>query len=311
VHIAPLHPRDVLILSGDQLYRMDFGPMLRQHRHSGAAATVAAKPVPQAAISSFGLLRIGRDGRVESFCEKPQDLAMARGYELGPDLRDPELAEPQFAASMGIYVFRMEALVGALANSRHTDFGHELLPELVQRDDVRAFPFQGYWEDIGTIRAYYEANLELARPKPRFGFHRHGAAIFTEPRFLGASRVERCSISESMICDGCSLHAESIERSVVGIRAIVGPRTRVVRSLIMGADGYEGDLPRPPGAPQLGIGRECHIEGAIIDKNVRIGDGVRIAPKPAGTREDHEHYFIRDGIVIVPKNAILQAGTVI
>ncbi|MEM7205191.1 MAG: sugar phosphate nucleotidyltransferase [Planctomycetota bacterium] len=311
VHIEPLRPRDVLILSGDQLYRMDFGPMLRAHRTTSAAVTVAAKPVPAAATPALGLLRVGEDARVTDFLEKPKDPALLRGYELPPGHRDPALSAEQYAASMGIYAFRLDALLECLSNTEHTDFGHDVLPEMVATADVRMFPFRGYWEDIGTIRAYYESSLELARPDPPFKFHQRGAPIFTEPRFLGASRVQRCTVEDSLLCDGCFLDAETIENSVVGIRAIVRHGSHIRRSIILGADSYEGEVPAPANAPPLGIGENCHIEGAIIDKNARIGDGVHITPKAPGTNEDGELCFVRDGVVVVPKNGIVPPGTVL
>ena len=311
VHIREFAPRDVLILSGDQLYRMDFGPMVRQHRETGAAVTIAAKPIPADETPAFGLTRIDRDRRITAFLEKPKDPALLEGFELGPDLRDPGEREPLYPASMGIYVFRYEVLRDLLEDTTTPDFGKDVLPEAVRRFDVRSFLFRGYWEDIGTIRAFFEANLALASADPPFVFHTLGAPIYTAPRFLGPSRIEGCTVSDSMLCDGCYLHGREIRESVLGIRTIVMRDATVLRSIIMGADGYEGDLPRPPGDPPLGIGHGCWIEGAIIDKNARIGDSVRITPKPPGTNEDHPYHFVRDGIVVIPKNYAVPAGAVI
>jgi glucose-1-phosphate adenylyltransferase len=209
---------------------------------------------------------------------------------------------------MGIYVFRYDVLKNMLESNDHADFGHDVLPEMVKSSDVRSFLFRGYWEDIGTMRAFYESSLDLARPDPPFVFHTEGAPIYTEPRFLGATRFESCRVIDSMICDGCYLHGSSITESVVGIRTIISREAKVHRSLIMGADGYEGDIPRQPGDPPLGIGPGCNIEGAIVDKNARIGAGVRITPKEPGTHEDHPYYFVRDGIVVIPKNYAVPSG---
>ena len=308
VHIRDFVPRDVLILSGDQLYRMDFGPMIRQHRETGAAVTIATKPVPAERTSEFGLMRIDSDRRVVSFLEKPQTAEELEGYELPIDLRESEETSSMYLASMGIYVFRYDVLQEALESTDHRDFGKEVLPAAVESSDVRSFLFRGYWEDIGTMRAFYEANLALAHPDPPFVFHTHGAPVYTEPRFLGATRFEDCRVRDSMICDGCYVHGESITESVIGIRTVIGSDARVHRTVTMGADGYEGDLPRRPGDPPLGIGRGCDIEGAIIDKNARIGDGATITPKPPGTDEDHPYYFVRDGIVIIPKNYAVPEG---
>jgi len=308
VHMRLFAPRDVLILSGDQLYRMDFGPMIRMHRKSGAVATIAVKPVPAPKTPAFGLVKMGADGRVGAFLEKPQDPSLLSGYEVPRGLAEPEETEPHYPASMGIYVFRWEALRDMLESTTHADFGHDVLPAMVRQSDVRAFLFRGYWEDIGTMRAFFEANLDLARSDPPFAFHTRGAPIYTEPRFLGASRMENCHVVNSMIADGCYLHGGSITESVIGVRTIVSSEATVHRSLVMGADGYEGDIPRQPGDPPLGIGRGCRIEGAIIDKNARIGDGVTITPKAPGTDVDHPYYFVRDGIVVIPKNYAVPAG---
>ena len=309
VHIRDFAPRDVLILSGDQLYRMDFGPMLRLHRDSGAAITIAGKPVAAGKTKGFGLMAIDRDRRVLSFVEKPSSAEEHAGYELPGDLCDPDETQPAYVASMGIYVFRYDALKDLLAE--HADFGKDVLPAAVAKQNVRAFLFRGYWEDIGTIRAFYEANLDLARPDPPFVFHTQGAPIYTEPRFLGATLLEDCHVVNSMICDGCYMHGRSVTESVIGIRSVVSHDAVLHRVVMMGADGYEGDLPRQPGDPPLGIGRDCHLEGAIIDKNARIGDGVSIQPKAPGVHEDHPYYFVRDGIVVIPKNYAVPPGAVI
>ena len=212
---------------------------------------------------------------------------------------------------MGIYVFRWDVLQRFLEETDHTDFGGGVMPAAVQDEKVRAFLFRGYWEDIGTMRAFYEANLALAASDPPFVFHTLGAPTYTSPRFLGATRVEDCRVVDSMLTDGCYLHGEEIRESVIGVRTVVQKGARIVRSVIMGADGYEGDLPRPTGDPLIGVGRDCYIEGAILDKNARIGDGVRITPKEPGTDEDHPYYFVRDGIVVIPKNYAVPPGAVI
>lgn len=308
VHMEELAPRDVLILSGDQLYRMDFGPMIRQHRETGATVTIAAKPVPQEDTSGFGLMKLDGDRRVKSFLEKPKDPSLLEGYELPESLFAGDDRKDTYPASMGIYVFRYDALREMLDSTQDADFGRHVLPRAVAERDVRAFLFRGYWEDIGTMRAFYEANLALAASEPPFVFYTAGAPIYTAPRFLGGSRVEGCSIRESMICDGGFLYAREITESVIGVRTVINHDTVIRRSVLMGADGYEGDVPRQAGDPPLGIGRGCHIEGAIIDKNARIGDGVTITPKAPGVNEDHPFHFVRDGIVVIPKNYAVPPG---
>ncbi|MBZ0268031.1 glucose-1-phosphate adenylyltransferase [bacterium] len=308
VHMEELAPRDVLILSGDQLYRMDFGPMIRQHRETGATVTIAAKPMPKEETSGFGLMKLDGERRVKSFLEKPQDPSLLKGYELPESLFAGDDRADTYPASMGIYVFRYDALREMLDTTDDADFGKHVLPRAVAERDVRAFLFRGYWEDIGTMRAFYEANLALAASEPPFVFYTAGAPIYTAPRFLGGSRMEGCTVRESMICDGGFLYAKEITESVIGARAVINHNSVIRRSVLMGADGYEGDVPRQAGDPPLGIGRDCHIEGAIIDKNARIGDGVRITPKAPGTNEDHPFHFVRDGIVVIPKNYAVPPG---
>ncbi len=311
VHIQEFAPRDVLLLSGEQHYRMDFGPLIRQHRETGADITIAAQPVRAEKTAGFGLTRIEDERRVTGFIEKPQAEEALRGFELPSALREPEERGAVYPASMGIYVFRYETLMDCLSDPNQLDFGRHVLPTAVETRDVRGFLFRGYWEDIGTIRSFFHANLALASPDPPFVFHTTGAPIYTAPRFLGATRMEDCHVRASLVCDGCYIYGGEIEESVLGVRTMVAHGSKILRSVVMGADGYEGDVPRQPGDPPLGIGHECHIEGAIIDKNARIGDRVRITPKAPGVFEDHPYYFVRDGIVVIPKNYAVPPGAVI
>lgn len=309
-HIRDYRPRDVLVLSGDQLYRMDFRPMIKQHRKRGSDLTLAVHPIPEEKTSAFGITKINSQGRVESFLEKPQDPALLSGYEIPAQFRNSDGPE-MYPVSMGIYLFKWEVLCALLENREELDFGHEILPRATDTHEMNFFMFDDYWEDIGTIRAYYEANLDLALANPPFMFYSKGAPIYTRPRFLGASRIRNCQISESMVCDGSYLFGSSIHNSVVSIRAIVEEGSVLRRSIVLGADAYEADVKTEPGIPPLGIGPDCSIDGAIIDKNARIGAGVKITPKERGTNEDHPFYFVRDGIVVVPKNAVVPAGTII
>jgi glucose-1-phosphate adenylyltransferase len=290
---------------------MDFGPMIRQHRETGAAVTLAAKPYPASRTSGFGIMEIDSSRRVHGFLEKPKDEEQLPGYELPLEFREPDDEEKLYPASMGIYVFRWDVLREFLEGTEYPDFGRHVLPAAVKDTHVSAFLFRGYWEDIGTMRAFYEANLALASVNPPFVFHTLGAPIYTSPRFLGATRVEDCQVNSSMITDGCYIHGSEISESVIGVRTVIQPGARITRTVIMGADGYEGDLPRPPGDPLLGIGRDCNIEGALIDKNARIGDGVTITPKEPGTEEDHPYYYVRDGVVVIPKNYAVPPGATI
>jgi glucose-1-phosphate adenylyltransferase len=310
-HIRPFAPRDVPILSGDQLYRMDFGPMLRQHRRTGATVTIAAKPVPAAQTGGLGIMKVDAERRIGAFLEKPQRAEELAGYELPAPLLEPEERDPRFAASMGIYVFNFDALCRYLDNPDLIDFGRHVMPEAVRTSDVRSFLFRGYWEDIGTLRAYYEASLELTGPEPPFVFHMHGAPTYTEPRFLGASRIDGCHVAHSLIADGCYLLGGEIQQSVIGVRSVIATGAKVRRTVMMGADGYEGDIARQAGDPPLGNGPNCDIDGAINEKNARIWRGVRITPKDPGTNEEHAFYIVRDGVVVIPKNYAVPPGSVI
>ncbi|PYK31846.1 MAG: glucose-1-phosphate adenylyltransferase [Verrucomicrobia bacterium] len=300
-----------LILSGDQLYRMDFRTLLHQHIQSGADITLATKPVQRAQASDFGIMQCGVDRRITRFVEKPKDpvvvqeLKMTRELlrDIGSDEND-ELLQ----ASMGIYVFNREVLVDCLANDL-VDFGKHIIPQSIKDRHVNAFIFQGYWEDIGTVRAFYEANLDLTAIVPQYSFFDTEAPIYTHPRFLPGSKVNGANLRQALISDGCIISDAHIERSVIGIRSIIQSGATIRNSVIMGADFFEQDRPAGAGnVPLMGIGKNCVINRAIIDKNARIADGVVITPEGKPPDFDAENYFIRDGIVVVPKNAVIPAG---
>jgi glucose-1-phosphate adenylyltransferase len=214
-----------------------------------------------------------------------------------------------YLASMGIYVFNRQVLIDCLDNTMD-DFGKNIIPATIGARDVQAYIFRGYWEDIGTIRSFFDANLNLCDPKPQYNFYAPGAPIYTQSRFLPASVIEETVIDRAMISDGCQIHSARLERCIVGIRSLINRGARLRNTIVMGADYYESDKGgTPAGEIPIGIGRDCIIEDAIIDKNARIGDGVTITPHDKDANSEGPGYFIRDGIVVIPKNAVIPSGT--
>jgi glucose-1-phosphate adenylyltransferase len=300
-----------LILSGDQLYRMDFRTLLHQHIRSGADITLATKPVPRTQASDFGIMQSDDQRRITRFVEKPKEDAALDGLKLGPELLASIGAgaeEELFQASMGIYVFNRDVLVECLANDL-VDFGKHIIPHAITERHVSAFIFDGYWEDIGTIRAFYEANLDLTELLPKYSFFDTSAPIYTHPRFLPGSKINGAALRQAIVADGCIISDAHIERSVIGVRSFIQPGATIRNSVVMGADYYETDPATVPrGLPPIGVGRNCVIDRAIIDKNARIADGVVITPEGKPNDFDGTNYYIRDGIVVVPKNAVIPAG---
>jgi glucose-1-phosphate adenylyltransferase len=301
-----------LILSGDQLYRMDFRSLLHQHITSGSDITLATKPVHRSQVADFGIMQSNSDRRVTRFVEKPKDEALLHDLKLGPELLSSIGAaadEELYQASMGIYVFNRDVLVECLANDL-VDFGKHIIPHAIQERQVSVYIFDGYWEDIGTVRAFYEANLDLTDLLPQYSFFESAAPIYTHPRFLPGSKINGASLRQAIIADGCIISDAHIERSVIGIRSIIQTGATIRNSIVMGSDYYEtnpGSVPE--GLPPIGIGRNCVIDRAIIDKNARIADGVVITPEGKAQNVDGTGYYIRDGVVVVPKNAVIPAGS--
>ena len=301
-----------LILSGDQLYRMDFRALLHQHIRSGAELTLANTPVSRTQASDFGLMQSDENRRIIRFVEKPKDPAVLDGLKLTAAELASIGASPDaelFQASMGIYVFNRTVLVDCLANDM-VDFGKHIIPHAIKERHVSGYIFNGYWEDIGTIRAFYEANLDLTDVLPKYSFFDAAAPIYTHPRFLPGSKINGAVLRQSIIADGCIISDAHIERSVVGVRSVIQTGATIRNSIVMGADYYETDpTTTPSGVPAIGIGRNCVIDRAIIDKNARIADGVVITPEGKANEYDGDNYYIRDGIVVVPKNAVIPAGS--
>lgn len=306
----------MLILSGDQLYRMDYRTILGQHVTTGADVTVATLPVKRHAVSGFGILRVDGTNRITEFVEKPKDPAVQDRFvvprEAYAQFRIEDPGEV-FLASMGIYVFNRDALF-ELLGEKNRDFGSHVIPAALSTHKVRAYVFQGAWEDIGTIRNFFDCNLELTAPLPRFNMFDLTAPVFTRPRFLPASKINGGQISHTLLSDGCIIEDAFISDSVLGLRTIVRRGTQLHRVIAMGNDFYEPDEARriveAKGLPGLGIGENTRIENAIVDKNSRIGNRCFISPRDRKD-EDHETFYIRDGIIIIPKNAVIPHDTIV
>jgi glucose-1-phosphate adenylyltransferase len=301
-----------LILSGDQLYQMDYRDLMTAHINTGADITLATTPVDRIAASGFGIMHSDEQRRIYRFEEKPKDPKLLEELRIPKDILN-DLGRPAdaelFQGSMGIYVFDRKTLIDALDNS-YDDFGKHIIPASLKKYKVFAYIFQGYWEDIGTVRAFFEANLALTDTIPPYNFFDHVNPIYTHARFLPASKVNAAQINRAIIADGCIITHANIERAVIGIRSVIETGSTIRNSILMGADFYQDEDPRPdPGRPPLGIGANCFIEGAIIDKNARIGDNVVISPAGKPENLDGDNFYIRDGVVVVPKGTVVPSGT--
>ncbi len=312
--------KEVLILSGDQLYRMDFRHLLETHRETGADVTIAVLPVPEDQVASFGIVRLDDTGRVVGFVEKPKTEEARAPFRTPAEWverRGIAARGREYLASMGIYLFSREALFQLLnAPPLATDFGKDIFPRSIKTHKVHAYLFDGYWEDVGQIKAYHEASLALASNHPPFDFHSPEGVIYTRMRYLPASRLSGATVAECLISDGCVVMAGAkIERSVIGVRTRIGKNVTLRDSVLIGADRFETDAERADnrqrGLPDFTVGDDTVIERAILDKDCRIGKGVRIVNRENKETADGPNYVIRDGIVVIPKGAVVMDGTVI
>lgn len=294
------NPDLILVLSGDQLYRMDFRDVVQKHIERNADVTIATKPVDRREAGALGIMQVDSEFRIARFVEKPGDSPLLN------ELRAPMYGEERYLASMGIYLFKTDTLRDLLNNDK-PDFGKHIIPDAIHRYRVFSYIFEGYWKDIGTIRSFWEANLALTDIVPEFNFYDAKAPIHTHMRFLPPSKINCCDLNRCLLSEGCIISGHRILHSIVGIRAIVGAGSVIEHSVIMGADYYEKEA--APGLVPLGIGRDCYIRNAIVDKNARIGDGCYITPdgKPDGTVTPD--YTVRDGIIVIPKNTTIPPGT--
>ncbi len=313
IESIPEQPDYVLILSGDQLYRMDFRKMIETHERSGADVTIAAIPVSREAARSLGVMRIDGDGRVVGFLEKPQTDAEIDLVRMDPAWIDAQGVSSRgrdCLASMGIYLFNRETMFDVLKKTTYADFGKEVFPAAIRARKVHVHLFDGYWEDIGTIRSFYEANLSLAGDEPPFSFSCPEAPVYSRARFLPPTRVEGATIRNTLLADGCRIgRGTVIENSVIGLRCIVGENVTIRNSIIMGADYWDStvDVPDPSLRVPLGIGDGAVIEGAIVDKNCRVGKRCRLTNASGKTDFDTDSgvVLIRDGIPIMIKDSVL------
>ena len=306
------HPHEyVLILSGDQLYRMDFREMLELHVTSGSDITIATLPVDAGVAPSLGILKADALHRITEFVEKPKDPAVLASMESGPAMPKGR----PYLASMGIYIFNREALRECLDGSDGKDFGKNILPIAIRTKKVSAYVHDGYWEDIGTIGAFYQANLDLLASEPKFDFGLSTAPIYTRARFLPGSVVEDCKVIRAIVSDGCTIRKSTLDQAVIGIRSRIGSGCQIRRSIVMGADYFETFVQQEDNQkrrrPAIGIGDGTVIEDAIIDKNVRIGRNVVIRAAGKDRDMDGENFYVRDGVVIIPKGSTISDGTVI
>lgn len=290
----------VLILAGDHLYRMDYREMAKYHIENDADATIAVQPVSREDAPSLGLLKQDKDGHILDFVEKPKEKETQDKFISGNDPDKP------FLGSMGIYIFKTQVLIDLLKGyPEYDDFGHEVIPQAIQSHSVFGYVFDGYWRDIGTIRAFYETNLELTLSDAPFNFYSKSSPIYTHARYLPGSTVEDSRLKQVLLADACRIRAAEITHSVIGLRSRIKAGTKIKDSIIMGADHTVQTMSKV----KIGIGKDCDIEGAILDKNVRIGNNVTIKPFPRGVNYDDEVFTVRDGIVIIPKNASIPPGT--
>lgn len=317
-HIRHFASRETLILSGDHLYRMDYSKMVAHHREADAKLTIAAYLVNREDASRMGLMRVDEDGTILEFVEKPKDPAVIERFRA-PDFMcrsvnlDPN--DGWYLASMGVYVFDSETLKESL-QSTDNDFGSQVIPKLLGKVKISSFLFHGYWADIGTIPAFYEANIQATQSNPPFPLYSPKQPIFTHMRSLSPARIIRSAIRDSLVAEGTDLHGAIISDSVIGVRSIIRPGATLKEVVMMGADYYEEENPKNIDTTAadyvpLGIGRNVTMEHCIIDKNARIGDGVIIRRQPEDKNFDGDNYYIRDGITVIPKGAKLLPGTLI
>jgi glucose-1-phosphate adenylyltransferase len=304
-----------LVLAGDQLYRMNYADLIETHVDRQADITIAVQPVTPDDATQMGIFRFDHEGQIVAFEEKPNAARLTeigQSIPWGATFTGHSLDKP-FVASMGIYLFSRDVLLEVIKNDNHTDFGRGVIPHALGRYHVNAHLFRGYWADVGTVASFYDANIMLAQPNPPFSFYDSRCPIYTHPRFLPGSRLVNCTVRDGIICDGCELDQCTIEQSVIGIRTRVQPGARISRSVLLGADFYETDdlaFAHTRGT-RLGVGRDVVLDRVIVDKNARIGDGVRLTNAAGIQQQDGDGYYIRNGIIVVPKDGVIKAGTIV
>jgi glucose-1-phosphate adenylyltransferase len=314
-HFQRFEAEYFLVLAGDHLYRMDYSEMIETHCDRKADITIAAQPIDIGEASAMGIFRFDRNGQIVAFEEKPK---RPRLEEIGQSIpqgaafagHDP--ARP-FIASMGVYVFSRDVLLEMLQRDGAKDFGREVIPSSLENYRVHSYLFSGYWADVGTVRSFYDANMMLTRPGAPFRFYDPHRPVYTHPRFLPGARLSDCTAREAIIAEGCYLERCSVAESVIGIRTNIQRGAAIARSVLLGADFYEADEDAPArgDSPRLGIGRDVQLDGVIVDKNARIGDGAHLINTKRIQEADGPGYYIRDGIIVVPKDGVVAPGTVV
>ncbi len=318
-HFQRFQADDYLILAGDHIYQMDYRSMLQTHRESQADITVAVSPVSRQEASELGILSVDDKGQIVDFTEKPKSESALAGFDSSNSLRDKfgiKDSEKSLLGSMGVYVFKVDALKSVLQNFDHTDFGRHIIPSAIRSLKVCAHVFEGYWRDVGTISTFYEANMDLLSPEPDFHFFIEPFNVFTHARFLPGTKLLGLEAHSVELCEGCIIKKATLRNALIGVRTIINRGATIENSYVMGADYYEDDPESPKGKkttdrPPVGIGEDTVISGAIVDKNARIGRGVKITPKEPHENYAGHGYMVRDGITVIEKDAVIPDGAVI
>ena len=314
-HFARYDADYYLILAGDHLYRMDYNDLVDGHIDHKADITIAAQPVAAGDASAMGIFSFDRTGRIIAFEEKPQGdrlTAIGRSIPAGATFAAHAPDKP-FVASMGIYVFSRDVLLDILERDSAKDFGREVIPAALDRYHVHSHLHRGYWADVGTVGSFYDANIQLTRRGTPFTFYDPHRPVYTHPRFLPGSRVNDCTLRDVIIAEGCYVEQCTVEESVIGIRTTIQPGATIRRSVLLGADFYEADddAPARSDGPRLGIGRDVVLDRVIVDKNARIGDGARLLNESGVQEADGDGYYIRDGVIVVPRDGVIKTGMTI
>ncbi|MBN1408578.1 MAG: glucose-1-phosphate adenylyltransferase [Calditrichaceae bacterium] len=308
----------IIILAGDHLYRMNYQNFFEHHLKVKADISIAVKPIFEYEATEVGVLKTDKKGIITDFYEKPKEPEILSKFKIDQELFDHFKIESQnrlHIASMGIYIFKKDVLFKLLENSDLQDFGKEIVPSALKKHKVSAYFFDGYWEDIGTMRSFFEAHMRMTHPVPEFNFYDENYPFYTRPRYLPASKINNCQINHSLVSEGCILLGSIIEHSVVGIRSFIDEGTLIQRSILMGNQYYETianrNRNRELGKPNLGIGNNCIIRNAIIDLDCFIGNNVQLINKDNQTEIDTDLYSIKDGIIIIPKSTVIPDNTII
>lgn len=316
IHFKTQKPTHYIILSGDQLYKMDLKAFMNEHIRSGADVTIATTAVNRKDASGFGIMKIDQNNRVKEFMEKPKPDQNIDAWKIPAEARGSLPAEKEYLASMGIYIFNADTMEEVLGgeNEKYTDFGKEILPLTIDKKKINSYIFDGYWEDIGTIRSFYEANIALCEPHPTFDFFGETQPIYTHMRNLPPSKINKAEITKSLTSEGCIITEAKLNKSVIGVRSVICEGTELNGVIMMGADYYDSEEEKAEniknGRPITGIGKNCKIANTIIDKNAMIGDNCKIGVTGRKYEDgDHGSFYSADGIIVIRKGAIIQPGT--